>query len=40
MISLEKKFNFKFTFNLDEINNLKMPKVYAQFINLSRPKKK
>ena len=40
MISLEKKANFKFTFNFDEINNLKMPKVYAHFINLSRPKKK
>ena len=39
MISLEKKANFKFTFNFDEINNLKMPKVYAHVINLSRPKK-
>ena len=39
MIYLEKKANFKFTFNFDEINNFKMPKVYAHVINLSRPKK-
>ena len=39
MINLKKKANFKFSFNFDEINNLKMPKVYAHVINLSRPKK-
>ncbi len=39
MIYLEKKANFKFTFNFEEINNFKMPKVYAHVINLSRPKK-
>jgi hypothetical protein len=39
MINLIKKANFKFVFNFDEINNLKMPKVYAHVINLSRPKK-
>ena len=39
--SLEKKAKFKFTFNFDfdPLNNLKMPKVYAHVINLSRPKK-
>ena len=39
MKNLIKKANFKFEFNFDEINNLKMPKVYAHVINLSRPKK-
>ena len=37
--NLVKKANFKFVFNFDEINNLKMPKIYAHVINLSRPKK-
>jgi len=39
LVNLKKKANFKFEFNFDEINNLKMPKVYAHVINLSRPKK-
>ena len=38
MKNLNKEANFKFEFNFDEINNLKMPKVYAHIINLSRPK--
>jgi hypothetical protein len=37
--NLKKKAKFKFEFNFDEINNLKMPKVYAHVINLSKPKK-
>ena len=38
MENLQKKAKFKFEFNFEEINNLKMPKVYAHVINLSRPK--
>ena len=39
IINLIKNAYFKFSFDFDEINNLKMPKVYAHVINLSKPKK-
>ena len=37
-IKIKKKAHFKFNFDLEEINNLKIPKVYAHVINLSIPK--
>ena len=36
--NIKKKANFNFVFNFDEINNLKMPKIHAHVINLSKPK--
>ena len=39
LTNIKKKADFKFIFDFDEINNLKMPKIYAHIINLSRPKK-
>ena len=37
--NIKKKADFKFNFDIKEINNLKIPKFYAHVINLSVPKK-
>ena len=37
--SFRKKAQFKFKYEFDEVNHLKMPKVYANVINLNRPKR-
>ena len=37
--NLKKKSNLKFSFDFDEIDNLKIPKIYAHVVNLNLPKK-